>query len=479
MQSSKTTDEENIELFFEDTNKPTIVMDLAGNVLRMNNDFKTQFAVDETVCNIKDLFGGVNEPIWDEYLNMIYQKKRTLFARRTILANDQVNKIRLRLMYFYNEQKIAVSFTLPEVDANNYEDHYDLKAFKKMDMLIFLVDKNGIVQDINELCKKLFDIRKEDVIGKRGRDLIKLLSKSQTKADGFVKSLISTGKAELTYQFTNASNQTFHYHASAFYDEETSMYVTRIEDRTSVIRLKEQLSHASALSYIGEMAASIAHEIRNPMTTLKGFVQLLKASETEETQNYLAVIEDEIDRMESILSEMLTLSRPLTDEREMISLQETITDVCKIIYPIAHLENIKIIQKDETASTVFIHADSGRIKQVLLNIFKNSMEAMSEGGVFSIELESDGIGGTRLTIADTGEGMDPSQLSQIFTPFFTKKKSGTGLGLAFVKETIEKYNGAIQVESEVGVGTKFIISFSPQALIHSEEGNLFNIGLYV
>lgn len=477
MQRDKIINDENIELFLEDANKPTIVMDLSGNVLKMNNEFRMRFAVRE-VRNVKDLFGGVNEPIWDEYLNMIQRKKKTLFARRTIMAPDLIQKINLRLMYFYDEQKIAVFFTMPEVASDKIEKQY-LKAFKKTDMLMFLVDTDGIVRDVNDCSNKLFNVRKEDIIGRKGKDLIELWSNSQTKADDFVHELVSVGKAELTYQFTNKLNQIHHYRALAFFDSETNMYVTRIEDQTSIIKLKERLSHADALSYVGEMAASIAHEIRNPMTTLKGFVQLLKASVTGESQNYLAVIDDEINRMESILSEMLALSKPLSDERKIISVQEAISEVCKIIYPIAHLENIEIVQKDLTTSTSFIHADTGRIKQVLLNIFKNSMEAMSEGGTFTIEINTDVAGDTLLTITDTGKGMDPSQLSQIFTPFFTKKELGTGLGLPFVKETIEEYNGTIQVESEIGVGTKFIISFSPIDLYHSDETSLSSVGLYV
>ncbi len=101
-----------------------------------------------------------------------------------------------------------------------------------------------------------------------------------------------------------------YYQISTLYDSETQTYLIRMNDRTEEMAMEKRLAHSNSLSTIGELAASIAHEIRNPMTTLKGFVQLLKISATADTMKYLSVIDEEIDRMESILSEMLILSKP-------------------------------------------------------------------------------------------------------------------------------------------------------------------------
>ena len=183
---------------------------------------------------------------------------------------------------------------------------------------------------------------------------------------------------------------------------------------------------------------------------MKGFTQLLKVSATEDSIRYISVIEDEIERMESILGEMLVLSKPSEKKKSVILFGsigrrygfDTISES-------GHGWNRSCYSRSELSSNPLIFGDSDKMKQVLLNLFKNALESMQVGGKLSIHLsESDEK--LVLSITDTGKGMTHHQVSQVFMPFFSSKPGGTGLGLPFVLKTVEDHGGTIAVESQVG-----------------------------
>ena len=150
------------------------------------------------------------------------------------------------------------------------------------------------------------------------------------------------------------------------------MFITRMADHTEQVILEKRLAHKESLYEVGQLAASIAHEIRNPITTLKGFTQLLRNSTAEESEKYLTVIDDEIIRMESILNEMLILSKPSIEEKTFISLPKLLSTMIKLFQPKARIEGISIIQYTGDLDEVFIFGDEAKLKQVLLNLMKNS-----------------------------------------------------------------------------------------------------------
>lgn len=460
MQIEKTMDSESIQFFLEDANKPAVVMGLDGVILKVNKLFRENFDLVQPF-NIRELFDCTNTSIWDGYFKSLASKSTTVIARRTVLAVDKRSLIKVRLLYCPKDRRVAATFTMPTMNKVlpvNY-----LNVFKKSDNFMIITDQNGVIVDANELSEEFFNISGSELIGKVAFELLTNLVKNPCELTEFRTMINAEGNAETTFQRTDRFNETKHYNINTFFDSESNLYVTRMIDRTKTYELEEQLAHADSLSSIGKLAASIAHEIRNPMTTLKGFVQLLKATSPEESQNYLAVIDEEIERMESILTEMLCLSKPNSSEKEILSLKDAVNDVCKVIYPKAQSGGIKIIQTDSASSDALIYANSGKIKQVLLNVFKNGLEAMPSGGTLTIHIENDEQGMILLSIADTGVGMTDSQVTEIFTPFFTMKETGTGLGLPFVKRTLTEYNGAIKVESEIGQGTKFVLSFPSAA----------------
>lgn len=162
--------------------------------------------------------------------------------------------------------------------------------------------------------------------------------------------------------------------------------------------------------------------------------------------------------MEEILSEMLNLSKPTVRNKKIISVNGLIKNIVRIIHPKATLEN-KIIQNYERNFEMCLVGEEGRLKQVFLNLLKNSLESMHPGGTLSIFTQKCEGNFVNIIIKDTGKGIDEQNLNQIFMPYFTTRPDGTGLGLPFVLKTVEDHEGTVSVSSEVGKGTSFILTF--------------------
>lgn len=210
---------------------------------------------------------------------------------------------------------------------------------------------------------------------------------------------------------------------------------------------------AEKLSLAGQLAASIAHEIRNPLTSIKGFMKL--AQEDVMHDEYYTIIEDEIDRIETIASELLVLGKPVSLEIEVGDVGKMVRDVCVLLQPQAVMRKIDL-QYEAIEPACFIRCNTGQMKQVFINLIKNATEAMENGGVIRTSVQSDGET-VQILIADEGKGMPEHVLKKIGEPFYSTKEDGTGLGLMACFTIVEQYNGTIKVESVVNEGTTFTI----------------------
>ncbi|MDV6376874.1 ATP-binding protein [Sporosarcina sp. GW1-11] len=242
-------------------------------------------------------------------------------------------------------------------------------------------------------------------------------------------------------------------------DAETEKFVLKVEDVTEKEHLLDLLAHSDQLCTTGEIAASIAHEVRNPMTTLQGFLQLLEHEVTGNAHKYVTVIQEEVKRMNEILNELLMLSKPMVDEITVFSLSVLVEEVLILLRPKALLDQINIVNEKCIIDPVFIKANPNRIKQVLVNLLKNAMEAMEPNGTLNIKVIEVANNKVEVCISDTGTGMSEDMMENIFLPFVTEKEGGTGLGLPFVKKTMLEYGGTISVTSEIGKGSAFQLSF--------------------
>ncbi|MGM7684541.1 ATP-binding protein [Cytobacillus sp. Hm23] len=216
-------------------------------------------------------------------------------------------------------------------------------------------------------------------------------------------------------------------------------------------RMKQEIQNAEKLNTIGELAASIAHEIRNPLTVVKGFLQLMEKQQKSENLEYLRIVLSELGRAESTISDYLNFAEPQFEKIESFPLNEVIIDVCKLLEPFASKEDIQL--KTSLNSSDHVLTDRNQIKQAFVNIIKNAIEASENGGSVNITVTSEGMY-FYIIIKDTGKGMTKEQLNRIGTLFYTTKDKGTGLGTMVSIRIIQSMDGRISFESQPDVGTE-------------------------
>lgn len=457
----------NFMRFFENARKPAAVLDTKGMVIKFNDEFEEKFNA-RKINNIKDLSDEESIHLWDEKLEQAISKGNASFNFPILLEpQNNSDSIRVHLIFCDKSRRFIALFNVSNLVTEEKEFN-KLKVFQKSKSLFMVIDQNGVIRDVNDCSYKFLGLSRESLLGKNAWETFELLGFSQDEVTTFIRKVINEGYAETVQPYEMSSDEVRHLHIKTYFDESIGMYVTRMADHTERVMLEKRLAHKESLYEVGQLAASIAHEIRNPITTLKGFTQLLRNSTAEESEKYLTVIDDEIIRMESILNEMLILSKPRVEEKTYISLPKLLTTMVNLFQPKARIEGISIIQKAGDLDDVIIFGNEAKLKQVLLNLMKNSLEAMDPGGKLTISLEALDDTKVNILISDTGKGISARQLKQIFMPFFTTRSDGTGLGLPFVIKTIEEHGGTVSVSSEVGVGSEFILSF-PSATFHNSS----------
>ncbi|OPX83519.1 MAG: Sporulation kinase A [Pelotomaculum sp. PtaB.Bin104] len=227
-------------------------------------------------------------------------------------------------------------------------------------------------------------------------------------------------------------------------------------DITEKKRYEKEMYRLEQFNLIGKMAAGIGHEIRNPMTTVRGFLQLLKGKERyTQDQGYINLMIEELDRANTIITEYLSLARNKSVEKKLLSLNEIIES----LYPLlsANVTKNNIYIDLELGKTLDLPLDKNEIHQLILNLVRNGIEAMEEGGVLTIRTFQED-GDVVLAVQDRGQGIDAEVLEKLGLPFLTTKDTGTGLGLAICYSIAQRHNAKIDVETG-STGTTFSIRF--------------------
>jgi PAS domain S-box-containing protein len=231
-------------------------------------------------------------------------------------------------------------------------------------------------------------------------------------------------------------------------------------DVTERRALEKRAADAEALSAMGTLALNLAHEIRNPLNAAVLQLHLLgrhvdKLAVDDETRRALhhkaGIVGDEIGRLNRLLTEFLELARPRAPVREHVQFRKLVDGVLDLEQVSAAARGV-VVERD-LASDCALHGDPEKLKQVVLNLVMNALEAMKDGGKLFVQLAGEGEQ-VRLVVEDTGTGIDPAALTQVFDPFFTTKEAGTGLGLSIVRKIVDQHRGEVRIASERGVGTR-------------------------
>jgi two-component system, sporulation sensor kinase B len=222
------------------------------------------------------------------------------------------------------------------------------------------------------------------------------------------------------------------------------------------LRMKKEIQRAEKLTTLGELAASIAHEVRNPLTVVKGFLQLMQKDEKGKNHEYLSLVLSELGRAESIITDYLNFAKPQFEKIELFYLKDILSEVAILLEPLALKQGVQL-ESSSDSSDFTLYTDRNQLKQALVNIIKNAIEATPEGGTVMIHTHSN-QNHASIMISDTGKGMTPEQLSRIGTLFYTTKDKGTGLGTSVSLRIIETMNGRVSYDSKPGAGTRVTLT---------------------
>jgi two-component system sensor histidine kinase HydH len=242
--------------------------------------------------------------------------------------------------------------------------------------------------------------------------------------------------------------------------------VLLFKDLTEVRTLRREVARSQRLASVGRLAAGVAHEIRNPLSSIKGFATYFKQRYPDRPQDQQTadIMIHEIDRLNRVVGQLLEFARPVPVKPKPVSLQALLDDSIKLVADRATEKGISI-RTQNNARADKARIDPDHINQVLLNLYLNAIDAMEPGGELKVKISTDGQRrDVFIQVSDTGTGISTEDLTKIFEPYFTTKSTGTGLGLAIAHNIVEAMGGKITVESEKEVGTTFTV-----ALPNSEE----------
>ena len=324
------------------------------------------------------------------------------------------------------------------------------------------IDREQKVLFFNKAAEKIFGYSREEVLG---RDLDIIMSPNCSRDHHrAVARYIETGVPRRIGHHTEImalrkNGETFPADISfSISHADGALYFTAtVRDLTETKALQERMTRAERLAALGQVVAEISHEIKNPLMMIGGFArQLVKESKDQKSLAKLNIIVSEVQRLESLLREMRDLFLPRTLELKEIEINALLKQVQDFIKEDCKKRGI-LLEFETDRGKIFVEGDRAKIEQVLLNLAKNALEAMEQGGKISFVSElKQGV--AEIKIIDRGVGIPDEDKEKIFSPFYTTKKQGSGLGLSICKRIIEDHpQGSLSFTSEKGKGSTFVI----------------------
>ncbi|HET6365480.1 MAG: two-component system sensor histidine kinase NtrB [Nitrospirota bacterium] len=379
------------------------------------------------------------------------QKEESEKATETAFIINAFHEVTKQLKE--KEKELERLKSLAEQHAENVES-YNKNILQCVTSGVMTFDKNGLATTINRAAEDILGISWAQAAGKNCQDIFSSGDICKAVRDTIEEKLPST-RMETTLDRPQGKTW-LGFNTAVLADRqqgEVLGVILSFSDLTEVKRLQEQMELKERLTALGEMSAGIAHELRNPMAVILGYINLLSKKIDPANQNIIRDITSEINGMNRIIGDLLTFARPASLNRVSVNIKELIegclSNVLQAKDAVAKIT--PILRLDDAAAFL----DEGLMRQVFNNLFQNAVEAMPDGGTLTV----DAHGGRNLTVtvADTGTGVPKDTIKKIFLPFFTTKDKGVGLGLALVHKIVLSHGGRLEVQSTQGKGTAFTV----------------------
>ena len=333
---------------------------------------------------------------------------------------------------------------------------FSKRLTENMPIGLLAVDISGKVLALNRYGATLLALLEKEVIDHHAEEC---LPPSLAALAEKIKDHTGVFNTELDCLLADGSHLPLEVISTSLVDAggKSSEKVLLFRDLSEIKNLKGEVLRSQRLAAIGQLAAGVAHEIRNPLSSIKGFATYFQEryQEVAEDQQVAATMIQEVERLNRVIGQLLEFARPLEIKLDNVSLAELLNHSVRMIEDDARQKGVTIQLKiDQVPERVLLDGD--RLKQVLLNLYLNAIEAMASGSNLEISLTvADRI--LEIKIADQGRGIAADKIGSIFDPYYTTKPTGTGLGLAIVHKIVEALGGEITVQSRLGVGTEFTL----------------------
>ena len=366
-----------------------------------------------------------------------------------------LNAVILLLIGFSGIISIIVAYNYRVARANLSR----IKAFsdsivENIPVGLLFISESGRIVTMNNACEKMLRISCLESMSRYAADILppQLVALSQ---EALRSSEILIREIDVPVQ---GKNMLFETSASVLHDDDGHFlgYIILLRDITEIRHLKREMQRKERLASLGSLAAGVAHEIRNPLSSIKGFATYFKEryKDVPEDKDTAEIMIREVERLNRVIGQLLEFARPMNVQQRTIDVNGILRHSLGMIRKQAASQGITIDAQDLADEPVYAYIDQDRIGQVLLNVYLNAIEAMTNGGVLKIWIEKDEVNDTiAINVSDTGCGIPGADIGRVFDPYFTTKQSGTGLGLAIVHKIVEAHGGQVKIASTEEKGT--------------------------
>ena len=332
------------------------------------------------------------------------------------------------------------------------EANYRLITENMLDM-IRVLDEDGIVKYASPSHETVLGFSPEEYVGKRIFDMVHPDDIPHVQKT-FANLLTTNTASQFEFRVKHASGGWVHVESQGTpvlsENDEVKYIIVMARDISERKKIDELIRKTDKLSVVGQLAAGVAHEIRNPLTSVKGLLQIMQVE--VDKPNYIDIMLSEIDGVEKIVKEFLSLAKPQVSKISPININVLVEHVVTLISAQVILKNIEIVQEMED-DLPQLQCDENQIKQVFINILRNAVEAMESGGVIKIQAMSCDTDKVKFRFIDQGCGIPVERIKSIGEPFYSTKEKGTGLGLMISHKIIQEHEGSFHIESVVDQGT--------------------------
>lgn len=395
----------------------------------------------------------------EKILNLIDAFK--YFDKTTTALNQAYRKLEAKIDVLRAELEEKNRLLTGSIAETTRVKNFLSKILENLSSGVVVIDCSGKIIVFNKMAGEITGYNPEYALGKRYREMFGEPEKSEPSLLNTLRTEEAVYRQERLVQTPEGTTKPIVFSTSVVLDEREELLgaVEIFEDLTEIKKLQEEVRRNQTLVELGEMAANIAHEIRNPLDGIGGFATLLERDlEGDDVKRKLArrIIEG-INGLHKLTSDVLMYTRKMEPTFQMAKVKGVIQDTISLIDMEIENRGIKVEYK-HPVEDIEVNIDVDLFKRMLLNLLMNSIQAMPDGGELEVNLSWRMLQNQMILIVkDTGIGIEKEVLDKIFNPFFTTNNKGTGLGLAMVRRMVELHGGRITFSSETGKGAEFVI----------------------